>query len=468
MVGSVPKQRLTRTCSAISAPARKLSCSYPDSANAGPSGRSIRHSGMLSSSVLSSSLFEAFFLIKNLDTGKEFIVSECGKDGMWNRLSDLQTGKQLTMEEFEKSVGYSPLVKELMHRENFSRISSSSERKGGGGGGINYSYITRSLRMITKRKGVSLIKSGIRGVAHSMSGLICEKEREAPLPALPPPPLPSAEQKLPGKNSNSNSNLSSSSGWIKVRQSGKSYKELSALHLCQEIQAHEGSIWTIKFNPNARYLASAGEDQVVHVWEVQECEVTSLREEGNAHNSNNGNGIGNSHSATPIHPSFGASPDWLDATQEKKKKGKGGSSRRVNHIPDYVHVPETVFALSGKPVCSFKGHLDDVLDLSWSRTQVIKVVYSQVFEVKITIIFFFFLMMVLFIYLIFFFGGVYYMQLLLSSSMDKTVRLWDLESKTCLKMFAHNDYGKIFQMGKFYHKDKLGCACCSSDNAMNL
>lgn len=48
------------------------------------------------------------------------------------------------------------------------------------------------------------------------------------------------------------------------------------------------------------------------------------------------------------------------------------------------------------------------------------------------------------------------------------MRLWDLESKTCLKMFAHNDYGKIFQMGKFYHKDKLGCACCSSDNAMNL
>ncbi|GLT68131.1 hypothetical protein SLA2020_403890, partial [Shorea laevis] len=31
-------------------------------------------------------------------------------------------------------------------------------------------------------------------------------------------------------------------------------------------------------------------------------------------------------------------------------------------------------------------------------------------------------------------------QLLLSSSMDKTVRLWDLESKSCLKLFAHNDY----------------------------
>lgn len=36
-----------------------------------------------------------------------------------------------------------------------------------------------------------------------------------------------------------------------------------------------------------------------------------------------------------------------------------------------------------------------------------------------------------------------YVQLLLSSSMDKTVRLWDIETKDCLKMFAHNDYGEM-------------------------
>ena len=36
------------------------------------------------------------------------------------------------------------------------------------------------------------------------------------------------------------------------------------------------------------------------------------------------------------------------------------------------------------------------------------------------------------------------LQLLLSSSMDKTVRLWDLDTKTCLKVFAHTDYGEIF------------------------
>ncbi|CBI30564.3 unnamed protein product, partial [Vitis vinifera] len=80
------------------------------------------------------------------------------------------------------------------------------------------------------------------------------------------------------------------------------------------------------------------------------------------------------------------------------------SSRKGHSIPDYIHMPETVFSLLEIPVCSFKGHLDDVLDLSWSGSQ-----------------------------------------LLLSSSMDKTVRLWDMETKSCLKLFAHNDYVTCIQ-----------------------
>ena len=361
MIGTISKQRLTRTYSTISAPrpriypyAHSIRVSSRDQTATGPS---IRHSGALSS-ILSTSPFGAFFLIKNLDTGKEFIVKEYDEDGMWNRLSDLQTGKQLTMEEFEKCVGYSPVVKELMRRENVSRISGAeggSHRKATS----SNSYITRSLRM-SKRRGVALLKNSIKGVANSMSGFICEKEREAQPPPLPP--AGTAEQKA-GRNSNS-----TSSGWIKVRPSGKAYKELTALHLCQEIQAHEGSIWCIKFNMEGRFLASAGEDRIVQVWEVQECEVMSLREEGNG--------------TTPLHPSICPSPDRPQSLAdvpvmplEKKKKGKGASSRRGGNsvIPDYVHVPETVFALSDKPICSFQGHLDDVLDLSWSRNQVRKV-----------------------------------------------------------------------------------------------
>lgn len=204
------------------------------------------------------------------------------------------------------------------------------------------SYLSKSLRM-SKRRGAALLKN-IKGVAHSMS-VKGDKECINPNPFLGD----QREQKEQKQNKNV------SNKWVKVRQSGKSYKDLSALHLCQEIQAHEGSIWTIKFSLDARFLASAGEDRVIHVWEVQECEVMSMSE-GNL---------------TPIHPSLCNSSDKassLDGSSpnpppEKKKKGKHSS-------PDYVHVPETVFSLSDKPFCSFIGHLDDVLDLSWSRSHV--------------------------------------------------------------------------------------------------
>ncbi|KAL1187425.1 hypothetical protein V6Z11_A01G248000 [Gossypium hirsutum] len=364
LLGSVSKQSLRRTSSLMSTPraqshpnkeATAKKASPKDATSVASSGSNNNNNNNVSTkqndgltSAFSDNNFEAFFLIKNLDNGKEFIVNEFDQDGMWNKLSDIQTGKQLTMDEFEKSVGYSPVVKDLMSRdENVNRMVTNqhgSDRK------LN-SYFSKSLK-VSKKRGAAVLKS-IKGVATSMT-LRGEKEKEQN--------LFNVDQKKNNGNSNNNQ-------WVKVRQTGKSYKELSALHLCQEIQAHEGSIWCIKFSTNARFLASAGEDTMIYVWEVQECEVTPINEA-------------------------------CSSPEDKKKKGKGSSSsKKGNQVLNYVHVPETVFSLSDKPICSFKGHLDDVLDLSWSRSQQ-----------------------------------------LLSSSMDKTVRLWDLDTKSCLKLFAHNDY----------------------------
>ncbi|XP_028097245.1 uncharacterized protein LOC114297079 [Camellia sinensis] len=392
-IGNISKQRLTRTSSMLVTPHGGI-CQYANTVKVSPK-RSRNRSSMLNSAVLSSILsdgqFGAFFLIKNLDTGKEFIVKEFNDDGMWNRLSEVQTGKQLTMEEFEKCVGYSPVVKELMRRENVSR-SLDDARK------INTnSYLSKRFRN-SKRRGVALLKN-IKGVANSMSGLIVDKERDHSI----------GDQRT---------NKNSTNKWIKVRQHGKSIKEFTALHLCQEIQAHEGSIWTMRFNPDGHYLASAGEDRVIHVWEVQECEVTSVKPYDDY----------NSVSSTPLHPMARSMSDRPSSfteispmpserrkerlhlaelspmLSERRKRGKGSTKKKGNLIPDYVHVPETVFSLSERPVCSFTGHLDDVLDLSWSKSH-----------------------------------------LLLSASMDKTVRLWDMETRSCLKLFAHNDYVTCIQ-----------------------
>nr|XP_016510282.1 PREDICTED: WD repeat-containing protein 44-like [Nicotiana tabacum] len=373
LIGDVSKQRLTRTFSGVLAPTTRI-CQYVNSApKKGITSKSSppqNGSENMPSSILPNGCadlgFASFFLIKNLDTGKEFIVKESNEEGMWNKLSDLQTGKQLSMEEFEKSVGYSPVVKELMRRAS---VSTNDERK------LNVNaYLSKSFRY-SKKTGVALLKN-IKGVANSMSGLITDKELEQPA---------QVEQK---QNKNS-------SQWIKVRQQGKIYKDFTALQLCQEIQAHEGSIWTIRFSADARYLATAGEDRVIHVWEVQECDVMSTKPSDDP----------NSISDTPVNPTAGSNSDRpplpviTHMQSERRKKGKTSNKKKGNSLPDYVNVPETVFALSEKPVCSLNGHQDDVLDLSWSKSQ-----------------------------------------LLLSSSMDKTVRLWDVETQSCLKMFAHNDY----------------------------
>lgn len=47
------------------------------------------------------------------------------------------------------------------------------------------------------------------------------------------------------------------------------------------------------------------------------------------------------------------------------------------------------------------------------------------------------------------------LQLLLSSSMDKTVRLWDMDTRSCLKLFAHNDYGKLLQHMNTLHNSVI-------------
>ncbi|KAF8026151.1 hypothetical protein BT93_F2839 [Corymbia citriodora subsp. variegata] len=322
--------------------------------------------------------------IKNLDNGKEFVVNEIREDGTWNKLKEVGTGKQLTYEEFEISVGHSPIVQELMRRQHVEEGNKDHMDVNGNGGGAGGSKM--------KKKG-GWFKS-IRSVASTMTGVNRERrssdERDT-----------SSEKG--GRRSSSATDDSQDVSFhgperVKVRQYGKSSKELTGLYKCQEIQAHNGSIWCIKFSLDGRYLASAGDDRVIHVWKVVETEkkgelLMEKPEDGGFHML-----LGPTAS-----PELGTLSPKMDNYLEKKRRGRSSISRKSLSL-DHVFVPEVVFALSEKPECSFEGHLDDVLDLSWSKSQH-----------------------------------------LLSSSMDKTVRLWHLSSKSCLKVFSHSDYVTCIQ-----------------------
>ncbi|KAK4803423.1 hypothetical protein SAY86_003240 [Trapa natans] len=330
----------------------------------------------------------AFCTIKDLDNGKKFVVDEIRQDGSpWNQLKvkELGTDRQLTLEEFDITVGQSPIVQELMRRQNVEDSYRDNIDLGINGGVGMGAKLKKKGSWFKNLKSKASMTAGVSGLRERRSS--DEKDTSS---------------EKGGRRSSSATDDSQDSSFhgperVKVRQYGKSCKELTALYKSQEIQAHKGSIWSIKFSLDGRYLASAGEDCVIHIWQVLESdrkgELSLERPEDGSLLMLWSNGSPEPSTFVPTQENF----------SERKRRTRSSLSRKSMSF-DHVLVPEKVFALSEKPVCSFQGHLDDVLDLSWSKSQH-----------------------------------------LLSSSMDKTVRLWHLSSKTCLKVFSHSDYVTCIQ-----------------------
>lgn len=172
---------------------------------------------------------------------------------------------------------------------------------------------------------------------------------------------------------------------VKVRHSRRQRKELSGLYMGQDIQAHEGSILTMKFSPNGQYLASAGEDMIVRVWQVVEDERCNEIDIPDIDSSCIYFTVNNLSELTPL---------FVD----KEQMGRLKSLKKTSDSACIIFPPK-VFRLLEKPLHEFHGHGGEILDLSWSENNY-----------------------------------------LLSSSVDKTVRLWKVGYDHCLKVFPHSNY----------------------------
>lgn len=138
-----------------------------------------------------------------------------------------------------------------------------------------------------------------------------------------------------GFSEKSKSNLErSKSCRMKVYQNKKRCSEFSALYMRQQFCAHKGFIWTMKFSPDGKYLASGGEDGVVRVWRVTYA-----------------NG----------------SREFL--ANDKPREGKSSLSGKPLRFTTVV-IPEKVFQIDESPMQEFHGHSSDVLDIAWSNSNV--------------------------------------------------------------------------------------------------
>ncbi|XP_076937519.1 uncharacterized protein LOC143605194 [Bidens hawaiensis] len=172
---------------------------------------------------------------------------------------------------------------------------------------------------------------------------------------------------------------------VKVHQSNKKLKELSAMFVGQDIQAHKGSILTMKFSLDGRYLASAGEDAVVRVWQVVEDERLDEKDVPDVDPSCLYFTVNNLSELAPL----AANKQKISMVKTLKKTKNSAC----------VIFPPKVFRILEKPVHEFYGHKGDVLYLSWSKDN-----------------------------------------FLLSSSVDETVRLWKVGNDACIKTFPHSNY----------------------------
>lgn len=247
--------------------------------------------------------------IKNMDSGTVFVIDEVAQDGSLTRLRELGSNQTVTGGEFLSSFGSSQFVLNLMQKEESASKHVHRREKN------NW---LRRLGIKTHGKDKPTNKTESDSVKSD------RMSEEAVVQ------------------------------WVKTSTRKKHWRELSEVYMCQDFKAHDGAILAMKFSPDGKFLATGGEDGILHVWCVIECE------------RNKGFDIHRDDSSS-VYLTINENSQIVPVIHNGKKKDKHvkwhGSST-------CVVIPERVFGIEEEPLHDLRGHVGDVLNISWSKSKV--------------------------------------------------------------------------------------------------
>ena len=204
-----------------------------------------------------------------------------------------------------------------------------------------------------------------------------------------PPPLTGAAALVPGSA-------------VPVTVHRAAHRTLAGLTLIQALPAHDGPVWAAVFSPDGGFLATAGADAVVKVWEVvpgrravADMAAAEARVAAEARAAAEAAAAAAAAPASAPASPPSSSPASPQGSPEGDADGNGDGPAGTALPPP----PPPTLLLNPTPARAWAGHKSDVLALAWSRSG-----------------------------------------FLLSASMDKAVRLWHATADPCLRLFRHTDF----------------------------
>ncbi|KAL0043328.1 hypothetical protein WJX79_001633 [Trebouxia sp. C0005] len=223
------------------------------------------------------------YTIRDLNTGQLYVLD--GDDGPTSpddptspasgRVTDIIQGKQLSLDEFEQVLGLNAVLEAARQRRRGLSASTGALSEASDGAAapaaatVSGQTEQASSKPAGKQKSSNWLKHRLFNMSKGSLKNMEDEESDATSRASSAADLQASPDHASRMEAGAAASTSGRMGLpTKVMLHKKGSKQYTNLAVVQELYAHTGVIWCMKFSKNGKYVATAGQDGVIRVWEV--------------------------------------------------------------------------------------------------------------------------------------------------------------------------------------------------------